>query len=366
MSWCLVVLLLAPTCLALGPPLPMRKAQVNLNTTPEQRWTQLFHDTVTTYGYNYTYKPVVDYITSKVPADLLKLIEAESALLEKDLQNDFMMEIRGLAQAADELGYGKELPLAFFVTLNLIYEYTSACTSIVSMDKNETTWHSRNMDWSFDGNSLRNISLLVDFVQDGNTVFQAVTWLGYVGTPTGLHPSGFSITADATVGGSIFDIPTALNRIRKREAQCIGFTIRDVLQFNKTFDEAVASLSQHPITTPAYFIVGGAGKGQGSVVTRNESSVAEDIWSIPNGPKPWYVIETNYYHGANPPPFDDRRRLAEGALNAVGQDNVSPDSLMRVMETPSDGKSRGVLNTETQYTIITSPTTNYIKVVTWQ
>ena len=66
----------------------------------------------------------------------------------------------------------------------------------------------------------------------------------------------------------------------------------------------------------AYYIVGGAGKGEGAVVTRDRIGAA-DVWRLP--PQGWFILQTNYDHWETPPASDDRRTPGEKHMAALGQ-----------------------------------------------
>ena len=44
----------------------------------------------------------------------------------------------------------------------------------------------------------------------------------------------------------------------------------------------------------------------------------------------WYIVETNYDLWNNPPADDDRRDPAIKAMNAIGQANITADTLVEV------------------------------------
>jgi hypothetical protein len=106
------------------------------------------------------------------------------------------------------------LPLGQLVLLQLVYEASAACTSIIvpqdpakvscpiaphprldstlivhvrvcvcSRGQASAPQHIRTMDWGME--FLRPLTIEVDFVKGGRTQYLATTWVGYVGVLTG-------------------------------------------------------------------------------------------------------------------------------------------------------------------------------------
>jgi N-acylethanolamine-hydrolysing acid amidase len=74
------------------------------------------------------------------------------------------------------------------VALNLAYELSALCTSIVASTEDGTLLHGRNLDFG-DGSqfteTLQNLTIHVEFQLDGQVVFESATYAGYVGILTG-------------------------------------------------------------------------------------------------------------------------------------------------------------------------------------
>ena len=328
------------------------------------RWQGVIKELVTTYGFEYTYGPAIEYITSNFGKEVLDLLDEVSRDLEGVLIPEYVEELRGCADAARELGYGTLLPLETIITINLLYEFSNFCTSIVTEDGQGQIWHSRNMDWSFGKESLKNISIIADFQKGGVTQYKTITWAGYVGAISGMRPDGFSITIDERFTSDILAIIQSFERLLHHKGVSVGFLSRDVLDNNRTYEAAVKTLAYTPLTTSVYYIVGGTEHNEGCVITRKEEHV--EVWEMPNGPQPWFIIETNYDHRYTPPYPDDRRKLAIEAIEAVGRANINATTLFHVMETPGRDGIRGVLNGETQYTVVMSAVQGYFRGYYWK
>ena len=345
-------------------PLEIPVKVINLDLAPRLRWQSVVRDLLAAPGFNYTYGPVIDYITSKYGKEVVELLDIISGDLESYLIPEYVDELRGCADAVQAAGYGNLLPLQTIVTLNLLYELTTFCTSIVSEDSQEKIWHSRNMDWSFGHESMKNITIIADFQQGGITQYKTITWVGYVGALTGMRPGVFSVTVDQRFTIDVLATLQAIIRLILHKGVSVGFLTRDALAHNMTFQAALDTLTYTPLTISAYFIVGGIKHNEGAVITRKEEHT--NVWKMPDGPQPWFILETNYDHEWEPPHIDDRRKLAIEAMEKMGQENVNAENLFHVMETPASNGTRGVLNSLTQYTVIMSPVRSYFKGYYWK
>jgi hypothetical protein len=90
---------------------------------------------------------------------------------------EYAQEIMGCAQAMD-------VPYGWVALLNLGYEVSDACTSIVAQTTDGKILHGRNLDfWAGMGftDTLKNMTLIANYQKSGKTVFQATTFAGYVG-----------------------------------------------------------------------------------------------------------------------------------------------------------------------------------------
>ncbi len=115
----------------------------------------------------------------------------------------------GLVYCSEELeGISKQsgLPLGKLVALQLTYEASTCCTSIIvpSERDNQAPHHIRTMvilivsyvfqDWAMD--FLKPLTIEVEFQSKGITQYIATTWVGYVGVLTGMRPFGYSISVN--------------------------------------------------------------------------------------------------------------------------------------------------------------------------
>ncbi|XP_069834349.1 N-acylethanolamine-hydrolyzing acid amidase-like [Dendropsophus ebraccatus] len=329
------LILLAP-CLSLAQDYAPPRYNLSLDLPPEQRWEPVLKH------YNYTeLKADMDCVFSTslpkwVHALIRPLAEVDLAFL---VPEPYAGEIRGIAKT---LGVN----VGDVVALNLCYEATAFCTSIIAQDDKGNVYHGRNLDYNFP-NMLKKITVDLDFIQNGKVAYTGTTFLGYVGLWTGQRPYEFTVSGDARERGEWWE--NAISAFFKRSSP-VSWLIRDVLNDGKDFEAAALRLSKTPIIAETYYIIGGTQSKEGLVITRNRNGPA-DLWPLDPLRGEWFHVETNYDHWTTPPPSDDRRTPAIKALNATGQANINTDSLYKVLSV------KPVMNANTIYTTVMSAAT---------
>ncbi|KAJ7327226.1 hypothetical protein JRQ81_016985 [Phrynocephalus forsythii] len=232
---------------------------VSLDCPPERRWELILRR----FDPEFLRQACGRIINETIPKWVHAIIRPIAEEIESFVPQPFAGEIRGLCSA---LG----LSVGDGLLLNLAYESTAFCTSIIAQDNKGHIYHGRNMDYLF-GDILRKITIEVDFLKNGQVLSEA-----------------------------------------------------------EDFEAAVLLLSKTPIIADVYYIVGGVTPKEGVVITRRRSGPV-DIWPLDPLSGGWYRVETNYDHWTTPPPFDDRRTPAIKALNATGQEKINLDSLYKVL-----------------------------------
>jgi len=239
------------------------------------------------------------------------------------------------------------LSIEQMITINIVYDLTAFCTSIVAQTIDDKILHARNQDFPV---VLRNDTVNLLYVDaDNNTLYESTTFFGYVGVPTGIKFGAFSITDDARY--DIYGLENWLDIGRTYFPS--GWLIRECLLYDDTFDACVHRLSTVRIQAPIYYIIAGTdGSGNGAVITRNQTTVngpngSDDVLFLNASQHGWYLVETNFDWWKKP--GDTRRESAIKMLDSVGQENVSFEALYEILSTPP------VLATDTVYTIQMAP-----------
>ncbi|XP_066279193.1 N-acylethanolamine-hydrolyzing acid amidase-like [Branchiostoma lanceolatum] len=264
--------------LAAGRDVPVKRYVVNLDAAPEEHFLPVCQDPDIQALIPILRKDVVDMITSRVPVEVLPLLEVLTADLDQYLPQPFAGEMRGIANCTG-------IPLGQIVGLNLVYDLTAFCTSIVAQDDKGIILHGRNLDYGF-ADFLRNITVMVDFQTKGQTLYTSTSYLGYVGALTGQRPNKFTVSVDERNQGAWW--MNALEALLNRKASLMSFLVRETLAEADSYDAAIQKLAYTPLIAPVYFIVGGANVAEGAVITRNRES-ALDIWTL-NPAQGRYVI----------------------------------------------------------------------------
>ncbi|KAM6220927.1 N-acylethanolamine-hydrolyzing acid amidase [Rhynchocyon petersi] len=317
---------------SLSPPRVPPRFNVSLDAAPELRWLAVLRH----YDLNYLRSAVARIITERVPKWVHEWIVTIVEKLEFSLPKPFTDEIRGICDALN-------LDFADCLVINLAYEYTAFCTSIVAQDSRGHIYHGRNLDYSY-GSILRNLTVDVQFIKNGQIAFTGTTFVGYVGLWTGQSPHKFTISGDERAQGWWWENLIAALFQKHIPA---SWLIRSTLNESEDFEEAALKLAKTPLIADVYFVIGGVSPQEGLVITRNRNGPA-DIWALEPLHGEWFRVETNYDHWKPAPKKDDRRTPAIKALNATGQANLSLETLFQVLSIVP------VYNNNTIYTTVMS------------
>ncbi|XP_062575232.1 N-acylethanolamine-hydrolyzing acid amidase-like [Saccostrea cucullata] len=312
------------------------KYTINLDLPEEERWIKVSkdHKEIVPDVYN-----VFMSFLGKFPfANLtVKAIEAVAADIDNYLPKPYAGEMRGIAKALN-------MDLGGIVGMNILYDVTAFCTSIVTQDASGQIWHSRNLDYSF-VDMLRNITIQVDFIKNNQTVYSGVTYAGYVGLITGMRPKAFTMTLDERDQGAWWE--NFIIALLDRKAMPISFLMRDTVAECTNFKDAVDKMAYTTTEASGYIIIGGVQKGEGMIITKGRIGPV-DLWKLDPENGRWFEVETNYDHWVPPPSSDNRRDPAVNLMNKIGPKNITVETLMSVMSLPP------VLNKKTTYTIVMS------------
>ncbi|KAG8515221.1 N-acylethanolamine-hydrolyzing acid amidase [Galemys pyrenaicus] len=310
-----LVLLLAGArmSVATAPPAPPL-FNVSLDVAPKLRWLPVLRH----YDLDFLRAAMEGIMGDKVPKWVHAVIRKTEGELEHFLPQPFLDEIHGMCDFLN-------LSLADCVLVNLAYESTAFCTSIVAQDSSGHIYHGRNLDYPF-GNLLRKITVDVQFLKNGQVVFTGTTFIGYVGLWTGQRPHKFTVSGDERDKGWWWE--NMIAALFQRHSP-ISWLVRTALSESENFEAAVDRLAKTPLIADVYYIVGGVSPKEGVVITRDRGGPA-DVWPLDPLNGAWFRVETNYDHWEPPPEKDDRRTPAIKALNATGQANLSLEALFQV------------------------------------
>lgn len=349
-------LVFAGLSLSVGADLTAPKYVIDLDLPPEDRWAQVAKD------YSSYYPLLLAALEKYLPKDLVNALTGTMSRLDELFPYPYGDELKGFVKHG-----GGNVTLGEMVLGNVIYDLTAfrkffeprksgACTSIVASDPQGTVYHGRNLDYHLFESFLNRMTVVVQFKKGNNpNVFTGTTFAGFIGFFTGCKEKAVSVSMNERDTGEWWQ--NAVDAIKEGGNGLVSLLIRDVLQADDMdFNKAVAALSNTPLITPSYIIVGGTYPEEGVVITRSRRAAIDTMFMYPEMGK-WYVLETNYDHWKNPPKSDDRRDPGIKAMNAMGRSNINATTLFKVLSTEP------VLNSGTTYTTVMSPMTGVYNTV---
>ncbi|ETO22544.1 hypothetical protein RFI_14647 [Reticulomyxa filosa] len=270
------------------------------------------------------------------------------------------------------------------IMMQLIYEATALCTSIVTIDrKNESKpIHIRTMDWEME--FLQPLTIEIQFTLQNQVICHCTTWAGYVGILTGLYfnhsesSKSFecvSVSVNFRVTGTGY-----WTNLKKTLSGSwpIGFKLRDLLTTpHQSFDSVVSSLKTAEFIAPVYFTIAGSRLGQAIIITRDRTEHEQPYSFTDETP---FIVQTNiglqifiyiayllilynFYHWSNKQEDDimwsiSRRRNVKKQLLQLLEQNklgVNSDELWDLISMPP------IFNDITVYGTLMIPSLGYLE-----
>ena len=260
-------------------------------------------------------------------------------------------ELDGMATVAAPEG----LNLYAIIKLNLFYEMTTGCTSIVARKpENNRLIHARNLDfgaglgtwnrtteqWPF-SESLRRLTINARFRRNGKTLYSATTYAGYVAILNGVKKDKFSMSLNQR-----YTLPNNFGPLLSwmlglKAGSPLTTVTRRLFEEADTYAQAKRYLESVPLVSPVYFILGGASGDDAAVITRGRDESIRPF-TLASANQSW-ILETNFDHWTQPPAYDDRRAPANQCMRRA-INSTSWATLFDVLST------RPILNKGTTYT----------------
>lgn len=331
---------------------PAPEVTVNLDDRPQDRWLPAFAQfreqvmkTFNTFSKDASTKELLQIVEGIMGVD-----HGERAWFPEEQY----LELEGMAKAAG-------LKTSELFALNMYYDLTAAassntrmCTSIVAENTAGEMSHGRNLDYDLQFvDVMKDIAATVSWMKGGKLLFKSVSFIGTVGFNSAFRPGAFTLSQDERDQGQL--VGNLLEVFVRHRVATFSF-IREIAQNAKTFDEALNMLQTVKLDAPSYFILGGPQSGQGAVVTRWQSHVA-DVWHVDAAHGLWYLLETNYDHWKAPDKGDNRRAVGHRFMDAHGQEGFTNQTMLDALSVDVFNKTageRGILNRGTVYTAVLS------------
>ena len=292
---------------------PVPTYRIDLSVSPERRWDEigrkfapLLHAAV---------DKIEPYFRGLLGDWLVSALMAMCGLLCWLGLFPHAAELRGLARSTG-------VTVGRLAVIQLVYEATSACTSVV-VDSSSAgvPVHVRTMDWNmpFD---LRPMTVNVEFWERGSFVFAATTWAGFVGIFTGMRADGFSVSVNYRLcGGSVLRNLGMIPLL----AWPVSTFVRHVLTHAASFEEARAMVDRAWLLAPCYIIIAGTSPGEACLFTRRRCGHEHPRTLHEHGA----IVQCNTDHWECDPLVDilesaERRDTAAEMVGRLGRAKLGP------------------------------------------
>ena len=324
---------------------------IDLDKDPKDRWKEIGTK------YKTELKQAMEEVKTML-GEKIRLAEIFGNELDSLLPPPYADELRGLAEAAD-------IYVGDLFLLNIAYDVTAHCTSLVAQSNDGHILHARNLDTPGEFAKLltitRKITFTVHFQKGGTTVYSGVSQIGVIGLATGQKPNSFTISVNERRTGSVWD--NILGLLRDHPGSGIAFLIRDALADPDIDYEGVLNRMMHiPMIACCYITIGGTKPGEGAVIARDRNQAVKPfsngVWKLDAANGTWYLLQTNNDHWTAPPDIEpsshpdlmawsyERATAGYAAMEKMGRSNLSPEGLIGVLSTYP------VFNQETLYTTV--------------
>mmetsp|Transcript_130523 Transcript_130523/g.278947 ORF Transcript_130523/g.278947 Transcript_130523/m.278947 type:complete len:458 (-) Transcript_130523:58-1431(-) len=258
---------------------PAPRYYLDLDAPALDRWAPLVDATLDLHGWNSSFGVVAEYLREEVmPLEAFRRVDAELEAAGLALLGmNYMEELHGILAAAKRRGHD-DLTTGMLVFLQFFYEFVMECTGIVAQDASGIVTHGRNMDIHL---LLTNLTAEVTWVKEGKAFVTSTQFLGHLGIHTGMRLGGgwsaqINQRTKLELGPWGWDKTVVGHNLLAllRGNRSPGFILREALMEVSDFAGAVPRLSSVKSDSPMYFILAGAGRSEGAVITRSREGLA--------------------------------------------------------------------------------------------
>lgn len=254
----------------------MEELTINLDLPPLSRWDFLQY-----------YQNEIDVLIGYYLKDLGDVSFFQNAIdyyKSTFIKKDYLQEIQSI-------GAFSQFSENEILLTNLYYDalkFVFGCTAF-AVTNGSSNLHARNLDWWTENDALKKHTKIFHFTRNGETLYSAVSWIGFVGVLSGFKPGKFSVTLNAV---SSTESPNL--------APPVTLLIRDVLENANSFEEAKGMLSKTEIASDCLLMLVGTQADEMVVIERTPRKYA--LRYPQNG---YLIVTNNYREFANTVKTDD-------------------------------------------------------------
>ncbi len=237
--------------------------------------------------------------------------------LDKNITEEYRDEIFGVSESASEkylyLGSNYQRILNYHAAHDIGHALQNlalvGCTSFGTWDdksEDSTMIIGRNFDF-YVGDKFAEDKIVAFFNPAQGHKFMTVTWGGFIGAVSGMNDEGLSVTINAAKS----DYPTG-------SATPVSIVTREILQYAKNIEEAVAIAKKRNMFVSESFLVASAADNKAVIIEKTPSAL--DVYD----PHKNFIVCTNHFQSAG---------LANSQKNVEQiKESASPYRYERLME----------------------------------
>jgi hypothetical protein len=268
----------------------VKSRKINLDLSPDKRWIDILEE----------FKPELLVAKDRMKIIIDKMLGSSYYLIVPMIKSFKLFKSIMFLDELQSIADAMEMSFEYVLILQLCYEISSCCTSAITKIKDDYVFF-RTMDWPMD--FLKDLTVNLEFMKDGKTIFTTTTWVGYVGVLTVTVPEKYSIAVNyrRTNDVSLSSISKNVISIMNMNWP-IGYLIRDVCEKNLSYKNMLHYMCKAKLVSPCYITICGTIE-RPKVITRD-----------PDGYKIYkhtYVVQTNC----------DQNKVTPDILHSVSRRN---------------------------------------------
>ncbi len=211
--------------------------------------------------------------------------------LDKNVTEEYKQEIYGISKSASEkyqyLGTNYERILNYHAAHDIGHALQNlalvGCTSFGTWgneSKDSTMIIGRNFDF-YVGDKFAEDKIVAFMHPKAGYRFMTVTWGGFIGAVSGMNEQGVAVTINA-----------AKTKIPYASATPVSLVTREILQYAKNIDEAMAIAKKRKMFVSESFLVASAADNKAVIIEKTPDAL--DVYD----PHKNFIVCTNHFQGA--------------------------------------------------------------------